>query len=88
MAILLAGVIVKGCDQPMGASDGISPTAGMAPRANVRTQTVDPDAGLRPTPNPGGSGARAAGIISRYQSVMPTVPVETSTVGEGEGDEG
>lgn len=53
---------------PMGASDGISPVAGLAQRENIRILAVNPYAGDGPGPNPGGSGQRAAGVIDRYQA--------------------
>ena len=83
LAVLLCSVLLAGCDRPMGASDGVSPVAGMAPRHNVEVQTVFPGAGYRSTPTPGGEGQRAAGVIDRYQTGVPIAPPpETSETGD------
>lgn len=59
---------LSGCSDPMSTSDGISPAAGLAQRHNARVHIINPYAGDVPGPNPGGSGARAATIIERYEA--------------------
>lgn len=88
-AVILGLVLLGACDDPMSASDGISPVAGQALRANVRTQTIDPNAGHRATPNPGGDGQRAARVIERYRSGGSGMDQgDTSAAGESGGGDG
>jgi len=89
VAVTLGLALLGACDDPMSASDGISPVAGQAPRANVRSHTSDPHAGHRATPNPGGDGQRAARVIERYQSAASgTDQADSSAAGETGGGDG
>ena len=65
---LVPVLMLLGCNDPMSASDGISPAAGQAQRHNKRVHVVNPYAGDGPGANPGGSGTRAATIIQRYEA--------------------
>ena len=68
---------VSACHDPtMSTSDGISPSAGLAQRHNARVHIINPYAGDGPGPNPGGSGARAASVIERYEAGMDQADAE------------
>lgn len=79
-------LLAAGCVDPMTASDGVSPVAGIAPRHNVEVQTVNPGAGYRQTANPGGEGQRISGVIDRYQTGAPADP--QAPLAQTEGEEG
>ncbi len=65
---LLLGLmpLLAACD-PMGATDGIMPVAGLAQSHNAGVHIINPNAGHGGA-NPGGSGQRAATVIEGYNS--------------------
>ncbi len=66
-SLSLVAIFVAGsCADPMSTSDGISPTAGVAPRHNMLVQAVNPGAGDGRGANPGAYGPRAARIMTEY----------------------
>lgn len=58
-------LLLAACADPMTATDGIWPTAGLAQKHNAAVHVVNPHAGHGGA-NPGGSGRRAARVIDGY----------------------
>ena len=60
-------MLLTACMDPMSATDGIMPVAGLAQTHNAGVHVINPNAGYGGA-NPGGSGRRAAVVIDRYNS--------------------
>lgn len=60
-------LVLAACADPMAATDGIWPTAGLAQNHNAAVHITNPYAGHGGA-NPGGSGRRAAVVIDRYNT--------------------
>ena len=67
MLALTLPLLLSACSDPMTATDGIMPVAGLAQDHNAAIHIINPNAG-HGGGNPGGSGQRAAVVIDRYNT--------------------